>query len=65
MIIFAGMTLIEKVEEEEEEGGRKLKKVTKMGRQSLHQFDHLDVELHSSISTLSLHSKDRFLNQAV
>ena len=63
MIIFAGMTLIEKVEEEE--GGRKLKKVTKMGRQSLHQFDHLDVELHSSISTLSLHSKDRFLNQAV
>ena len=64
MIIFAGMTLIEKVEEEEE-GGGKLKKVTKMGRQSLHQFDHLDVELHSSISTLSLHSKDRFLNQAV
>ena len=63
MIIFAGMTLIEKVEEEE--GGRKLKKVTNMGRQSLHQFDHLDVELHCSISTLSLHSKDRFLNQAV
>ena len=31
-----------------------------MGRQSLHQFDHLDLALHSSIK-----SQDGILNQAV